>query len=275
MISDNSFLKSTDTYKKKENFLMSPSELDSLRFGAKTPEKLVLLGQLNNEIDEIVANYKPKIFEKIKESRQKKEILGEDVEGNEIKEAVSIVGPGTKLQDLPTDILAKILRPMNKEARQMIYVQRDKISADKAWELFQHWSKEVVTVFHVSDRELSGDELRAGDKDTAVYFSTDIRRLFNLKDAKYLYAFRISKKTSDISAYGALDCFGKLNLKKGQGIEVEDKIKIFSEMDPSYRSEVLNSLGASFDESYQPAKDSTTHFMKSKENDDDAYSLRA
>ncbi|MBN2854379.1 hypothetical protein JXK06_02500 [Patescibacteria group bacterium] len=275
MISDNSFLKSADTYKEKEDFLMSPSELDSLRFGAKTPDKLVLLDKLNNKIDEIVSNYKPEIFEKIKESRQKKEINNDDINGDEIKKAISIAGPNAKLQDLPTDIFAKILRPMNTEARQMIYVQRNKISADKAWELFQHWSKEVVTVFHVSDRELSGDELRAGDKDTAVYFSTDIKRLFNLKDAKYIYAFRISKKTSDISAYGALDCFGKLNLKKGQGIEVEDKIKIFSETNPSYRSEVLNSLGASFDESYQPAKDSTTHFMKAKQDDDNAYSLRA
>jgi len=275
MINDNSFLKAANVYEKKFDFLMSPMELDGLRFGAATPEKLKILEQLNNKINEIVSQTKIEIFSDIIKNKEEQKENRVDLAEEEINSLTANFAVGSKLIDLPEEVIGKILRPMNKEVRQMIYVQRDKISVEKAKELHHYWNKDVVTVFHVSDRELKDNEFRAGDKDNAVYFSTDIKRLFNLKDAKYIYAFRISKKTADISVYGALDCFGKLELKNGQGIEVEDKIKIFDEKDLSYRKKTMDSLGAAFDTTYQPAKDSIVHFMKSNVDNDDAYSLRA
>lgn len=275
MINDNSFSKTANVYDQKPDFLMSPAELDSVRFGAKTLEKLETLEKLNKKIDDVTTRAKIEIFaDIIKNKSEDKENVG-DLAEEEINGLTSNVAPSTKLIDLSDEVIGKFLRPMNKEVRQMIYVQRDKISVEKAKELYRHWNKDVVTVFHVSDRELKGNEFRAGDKDNAVYFSTDIKRLFNLKDAKYIYAFRISKKTANMSAYGALDCFGKLELKNGQGIEAEDSIKIFDEKDLAYRKKTMDSLGAAFDTTYQPAKDSVVHFMKSNADNDDAYSLRA
>lgn len=277
MFKENDFLKLENNQSKFEgdqnnkqvnNFLMSPEMLDRrYRFPShKTPETVAFMEELDREIEKITRGKKISIFDKLKKSRQenKKEISSEEILKEDINEIISNYPEDTKLIDLPPELLGKILSPMNKEIRETLYVQRNTLTLSIALKTYFRWTKDVVLAFHVSDKELKDGKLKAGAGENSVYFSTDINRLFNLKSAKYIYAFRLSNQEVSRYRYGALDCFGKMQLKDNQGVEIEDYIKIFDPNDPSYRQKTLNEVGANFDTSYRAADDWAADFMEKK-----------
>ena len=122
----------------------------------------------------------------------------------------------------------------------------------------------VTSIYHVSDGEIKDGKLIPGSGEDAVYFSTDIKRLFNNTGTKNLYAFRVLKSDMDRYRYGALDCFGKMRTADNQGVEIEDAISLYSKGDHSYRNKVLDSLGADFATNYHSASDRANAFMKEK-----------
>lgn len=253
-------LKLNNNFNPQSDFLMDLANLDRIRYyPKKTIENFDFLKKLDDQIDQITKNNKFGIFKLIKEKNQSiqdskdknSNINNYDFSTNEMEDLITDYGTEKKLIDLPIDILGKILSPLPNEIRQTIYVQRNKITAKKALELYRHWVDNKIICFHVSDHEIKSNELQPG-KEGAVFFSTDIKKLFNLHSAKYIYAFRIDKKTAQGSHYsGAPEYFGRL----GGVVPIEDSIKIFSEEDPNYRNEVLKSLGGEFDEGYSPSSD--------------------
>ncbi len=255
--------KKTETENNRESeFLMTMTELDSFRNPTtKTPEKSEKLERLNQRIDEVVAGGHAEIFKKLaeakKEGSSKSNLLSEEID--ELFENYPL---DVKLIDLPESLLGKILKPMSKEIRQAIYVQRDKRTLEEAMRLYRNWTKDAVIAYHVSDREIKNGFLQPGHNESAVYFSTDIERLFNLKSAKYIYAFRLNKDKVDKYRYGALDCFGKMEMQNQQGVEIEDMVSIFNQDDPAYRQRVLDNLGAKFAENYHAASDTADAFLK-------------
>lgn len=242
----------------KNDFLMSPIELDALRLPPKTPEKLKKIDQLNKVIDKVVGGGHLEIFQKLTESKKHNE-----ESPNLLREDLDVVlkeySPNTKLIDLPPYILGKILRPLSNEIRQMIYVQRNTISLLQAVKVCKHWTENVVIAYHVSSKKIKDGILRPGEKETAVYFSTDIKQLFNTNKANYIYAFRLHNPEK--YRYGALECFGKLELKKGDGVEIEDSLAISDPNNPAYRNQVLQSIGAEFS-NYYGADDRARVFME-------------
>lgn len=245
---------------KNEKFLMSLSELDRIRFRPLTPEKSNYLEELNKEIQRVIGEYKPNIFEKIKEAnshgRENYDFFND--QERMITEAASL---SSTLTDVPEEVLGEILKPLNQEIRQLIYVQRDKITLERALAIYRKHIKNNQLVFHVSPYDINGG-LKKGKDDSVVYFSTDIKRLFNLTNPKYIYAFFLDSKSIDRSKYGALDCFGKIALRDRDEIEVVDKIKIFDEKDQGYLKRVIKELGAGFDSSYSPSDNHAAQFIK-------------
>lgn len=185
------FLRKEEAEKKEEpknnKFLMSLAELDRIRFGRLTPEKSEYLEELNNEIRRVVGEYNPRIFEKIKEANKQGEEDYNFFDDQErmIEEAASL---STPLIDVPEQVLGEILKPLSQEIRQLIYVQRNKMTLENALAVYRKHIKNNQLVFHVSSHDVEGG-LKKGKDDSAVYFSTDIKRLFNLTNPKYIYAF--------------------------------------------------------------------------------------
>ncbi len=244
---------------KKDDFLMSVNKLDSMRFGAKTPEKNEFIKNLDQKIDKITGSFKLHIFDNLKEHKDDANWqLGDIFE----EEANNILAEGidlnTKLIDIPEEILGEILKPMSKEARQLIYVQRNVITMENALKAYMMWIKGGEIAFHVSPHEING---KLGEKGEPIFFSKDIKRLFDQREAKYIYAFRISNKTANISRYdGAPGYFGKLAAPGG--FEIEDSIKIFNESDPAYRVKAMAEIGANFDKTYKPANRSGDEYIQ-------------
>jgi len=268
------FASANQPTQKKDDFIMTATELHALRERRNTPEKNNFLQKLDERISQVTGGAKIDIFGSIirKNEGGDSEQSGESAIEEEIIRVYAGGNLNRPLGDLPDEAIGKILKPIPSEARQMIYVQRNTMTIEKALEVSNRWAKDSVIGFHVSDKEIKNG-LEAGSGDTSVYFSTDIKRLFHLNSAKYIYAFRLTKKTADSSSYGALDCFKKMQLKKGDKIEIEDSIKIFSEEDPSYRQRVLDSLGAKFDKSYSSVFDKGADFLESKADNEKHYSL--
>lgn len=255
------------------DFLMSPFKLDSIRNGTKTMEKRAFLDRLNKRLDEIVDKTEPTIFKNI--IRKNK---GEDIEDKEIlkQETDSILAgksPSDKLSTISEEDLSKILKRLPRQTRQMIYVQRDSLKIKDAILAMDFHANNRVVLFHVDEHDIE-NELRPGKNEDSVYFSTDIKRLFNLDSAKYIYAVTMDKKASEASKYsGAPDCFRKIKYKGEGDFEIVDKIKIFDEKDPSHRNKTIEDLGANF-ENYSPANASGANFLKSRVDDDSAFTLR-
>ena len=268
------FASTNQPTQKKDDFLMTASELHLLRERKNNPEKNNFLQKLDERISQVTGGAKIDIFGNI--IRHNQEGGSASSEDSAIEDEITRVYAGGNLNrplgDLPDEAIGKILKPIPSEARQMVYVQRNTMTIEKALEVSNRWAKESVIAFHVSDKEIKNG-LEASQDGMAVYFSTDINRLFHLNSAKYIYAFRLTKKTADSASYGALDCFKKMQLKKGDKIEIEDSIKIFSEEDPSYRQRVLDSLGAKFDKSYSSTLDKGADFLESEVDNDKHYSL--
>lgn len=264
MFKESSFNK-PESNKSDDEFLMTVTELDSFRNGTKTVAKSEKLDRLNKKIDEVVAGGRVEIFKKLaeaqKEGRSITDLLSEDE--NELFENYS---PDTKLMDLPQELIGKILKPMNKEIRQLIFVQRNTMTLKQAVRVHHNWTKNCVVAYHVSDKEIKEGFLKPDPKaaDKAIYFSTDIKRLFNKKSTKYIYAFRLQKNRANTYQYGALDCFGKMDNNSADGIEIEDALSIFDPNDPSYRKRILDSIGAKFAENYHAADDTGDAFLKNR-----------
>lgn len=244
---------------KKDDFLMSVNKLDSMRFGPKNHEKTEFIKNLNQRINKITGSFKLNIFDNLKEHKDDANWrLGDIFE----EEANNILAEGidlnTKLIDVPEEILGEILKPMGQEARQLVYVQRDVITMENALKAYMMWAKGGEIAFHVSPFEING---KLGENGETIFFSKDIKKLFDQREAKYIYAFRISNKTANISRYdGAPGYFGKL--ASPSGFEIEDSLKIFSEKDPSYRLKAMSEIGADFDKTYKPANRSGDDYIK-------------
>jgi len=246
----------------KNEFLMDRDSLQKI-VDKKTIENSKFLDELDKRINQITQNNKFGIFNKLMEknkeakdnnkvddSKKAVEFYNEDDLETDI---LSKYGFDEKLINLPDDVLGKILAPLNHEIRQTVYVQRDKLTLAQAAMIYRRWVNDKVVCFHVRERELETNELKADKKspEKAIFFSTDINKLFDLHSAKYIYAFRIGKSTLRASQYeGAPEHFGRLE----GAVEVEDSIKIFSEEDPAYRHKTMKTIGADFDKSYAPDK---------------------
>ncbi len=260
-------LNKREAFEIKTDYLMSVSQLDRLRRCSDpsklSPEKKAILEGVNRRIEEVVGEKRGSIFENIIKERkgERGEFDKEDSALDEILENYSL---DAKLIELPDNLLAEVLRPLNSEIRQALFVRRDKVSLKDAISVSKSRIKDSIIAYHVSDKEIAGDKLKPGRGEDAVYFSTDIKRLFNNTGTKNLYAFRILKKDMDRYRYGALDCFGKIKTSDKDGVEIEDSISLYSKGDHSYRNKVLDSLGAGFATNYHSASDRANAFMKEK-----------
>lgn len=251
----------------KKDYLMTMRELDSLRLKPKldNAEKMAKLEGLNNRIDSLIGENKGVIFDKIIKAKEQgnKEATKTSRSIDHILESYALE---TKLIELPDNLLAEILRPLNHQIRQAIFVQRDKLNLSQAARTYARWVEDSVLAFHVSSREIKDAKLLPGEGEDAVYFSTDIERLFNNTSAKYIYAFHIPKDKLASYNYGALDCFGKFKIGDEQGIDIEDSISIYSKGDHSYRQKVLDALGAKFATNYYAATDHGNAYMEQRKD---------
>lgn len=268
------FLNVNNSKKVGDDLIMSATRLHNLRQGIKTPEKTEIIDKLNKRLDEIVGKTEPCIFKNIIEKNNSRTPDDPNDFTKEIDAMLAGQNMNDKLSSLSEQALSKILRVMPRQIRQMIYVQRDTLTISQALLAMQHQIANRVVLFHVSERDIK-DELRPGKNEDSIYFSTDIKRLFDLKNAKYIYAITVDKKTVEATKYeGAPDCFRKIKYQNSGDFEIEDKIKIFDEKDPSYRKRVLQDLDANFD-SYSPADASGSNFLKAHQDDDSAFAIRA
>lgn len=230
------------------NFLMSPEKLHNIRM-RKDSESRVFLEKLDNEIDKIVGENHLEIFNTIIEQGEE-ESENLQISTSDIEDAVKNIPLETKIIDLPSGLLGKILSYIPRESRSIIYIQRANISLEKLLTVIDHWSHNTVIGYHISPYEITDNKIKP-DENGNVYYSNDIKHLYNnTNNGKYLYAFRLSKKTDEQQKYeGAPRYF-----KKAQGIlYAEDSIKIADEKDPSYKTVIMEKLGASFEENYRGA----------------------
>lgn len=251
----------------KKDYLMSVPELDRIRMHPDprklSPEKKAKLEGVNRRIKEIIGEHKGSIFETIIKEREGEQ--GDfDKSDSGIDKILENYSLDAKLIELPDELLAEILRPLNSKIRQVLFVQRDKKTISDAIDVYKYRMDKTVIAYHVSDGEIKDGKLIPGSGEDAVYFSTDIKRLFNNTGTKNLYAFRVLKSDMDRYRYGALDCFGKMRTADNQGVEIEDAISLYSKGDHSYRNKVLDSLGADFATNYHSASDRANAFMKEK-----------
>lgn len=270
-----SFLRPELKKDKDDSFLMSPRELDYKR-SSKKPENLEFVRELNERIEEISGKFNFPIFDTLKEGKGKADFNLEEELKNKFEkllgeEATEGIGRETKLIDVPEEILGKVLSPMIPEIRQMIYVQRDKLTLGQSLLAREKALNNSMVVYHMSDKDISGG-LKGDSQNQALYFSSDIKRLFNLKEAKYIYAFRLNKNVVDTSRYkGGIDCFGRLFLKQGETLLAEDKIKIFDGKDPKYRQKVMDEISAQTDDSYSPVSSQTADWVKRKNEEESLF----
>lgn len=250
---------------KKADLLMSPLVLDNLKKNRNSISKMKILEELEKTIDRVVGESKMKVFDTIVKANEEDrgDKWKEDLWKEHTKKLRTDADLDAKLISLPEEILGELLKPLPRENQERIYVQRDTIDLKKMLEVYNKYSGATDIAFHVSDRELKG-VLKAGPGENAVFFSTDIKRLFNKKDAKYIYAFRMNKKNIEMSKYCGVDCFGKISTQEIDDIQIDDSIKIFDEKDPSYRKRILDKLAASFETSYRAANDHASAYMESR-----------
>lgn len=249
------------------DYLMSVPQLDNIRRSPNnlSIEKRAILEGIDKRINEIVSSNMSFMFDKIIKDRKEGYVEKSD-SGEAIDELLSSYPLDAKLITLPDNLLAEIMRPLNFELRQSMFVQRDKRTIQDALKLYKLRVKDTVVAYHVSSEEIENRRLVPGKNENAVYFSTDIERLFNDTSAKNIYAFRILKSDINSYRYGGLDCFGKMKTSDIRGVEIEGAISLYSKGDRNYRFKVLDSLGASFAKDYYAASDSANSYMDKKES---------
>jgi hypothetical protein len=240
------------------------------RRAPKNRETMAFVDRLDKKIDEIVGSHKIDVFEEIKKHKNDQKWDVDKMFDAEVDKKIEEgFDPNAKIITLPEDVLGELLKPMVKEIRENIYLGRNNISVGNLVLAYKKATKDSKFAFHVSPYDIK-DRLEGSEKDSAIYFSTDIKRLFDQKGAKYLYAFRLNKDDLNKYQYGALDCFGKLIMKdKTSFIEIEGKIKMFDESgkDPAYRKKIIDELGAGFEKSYIPIEDEAAKFVETRPDD--------
>lgn len=236
---------------------------------SKNPENKAFVAAVEKRVQELVGSARVNVFNKIMDLKEQgvddwQEVFKEKY----TKEAYKKKGYNdqTPLISLDEESLASLLRPLNKELRENNYVTRDKRTFGEIFRNVGTRLEEDVWAFHVSPFELK-DSIKPPEGEKFIYFSTDLKRLFDLKEAKYIYAFRVHKDTLKNSQYCAADFFHRLMNVNPQDFLIEDVIKIFNEKNPSYRQEVLKKLGADFYKDYLSNSSRGAEAMKNFNDD--------
>lgn len=243
--SGNSVIESGGRKKRDEEFLMSRDALDKAI--KNNPE---IIKKIDEKISNILGGYKISIFDELKKHKEDDNWQIGSIFAEEVKKIrESNIDPNLKVIDAPEVVLSSLLKVLTPEMRRLAYVQRANWSVLNASMVMLMRGVDSKVVYHVSPYEISR---KIGGKDQEIYFSTDIKNLFDLKEGKYIYAFRLDKKTLDGARYdGAPSCFGKRALK--EGIEIEDSITIYDPLKPGYRAQVMDEIGAKFNSDYKAA----------------------
>ncbi|MDA3802942.1 MAG: hypothetical protein PF488_03560 [Patescibacteria group bacterium] len=241
--------------KKDENYeLLVDSIMQFQRMRqSNSLENQTFVEDVEKKVFELSGSARINIFEKIMELKKENKEDWKDVDlweegiNNSIYE--NNYSDETLLIDVDENTLANLLKPLNKELRENIYVTRDKKTIGDIIKISEKRAEEDKIVYHVSPYELN-DSVKPGKGEEYIYFSSDIEKLFNLNEAKYIYAFRINNKLLNNSKYCTAECFHRLRNVDSNNFFIDDSIKIFDEKDPSYRKQVLDSLGAKFYKDY-------------------------
>ncbi|MFA7377687.1 MAG: hypothetical protein WCZ15_02715 [Patescibacteria group bacterium] len=266
-----------ENLEKKEmnhEFLYGAEKLRSFKL-SKKPEERAIYEAVEKKVEELTKKSKLDVFDTIiklrakGETNWKEKLLEENIDKLIKKYGYS---DETLLVDLNEETLGQLLQPLRKELRENTYVARDRVPLGKFIKEGLGRAKDDVLVFHVSPEKIK-DGLKPGKNENYIYFSSDLKRLFNLNTAKYIYALRVDKSRLAKSLYCAANCFHRILATDVKDYLIEDSIKIFSEGDPGYRKSVLDSLGADFNTSYSPASGRAESFMKQKNQEEDRFSL--
>jgi len=173
--------------------------------------------------------------------------------------------PSEKLSDLPDNLLGLLLSPLPPGAKKTIYLDRYRKTLGEVLSVYDKWREKDSNVycFHLSPHEIKGDVLVSKKNkktgESGIYFSADIKNLFNLSNAKYIYAFKLDKRSLPSTRYdGSPDFFGRLE----DSVEIEDRMKIFSEEDPAYRDKILEKLGGAIYKGHSSSQDKAAEFLK-------------
>ncbi len=239
-------------------------ELDSRKSNPRKREDFQFIDGLNKRVVELAGGADTGWFDKIKEL----ETENKSVEDMDWEQGIKYLVEGTynsdtKLSELVPSDLQHILKPLDRDTRELLFTQRRKISLEQALKVMKSRLEDTVVAYHVSPYDIKFEDGLGGDNNDELYFSTDLKRLFNQKEAKYIYAFRMPKKELASRRYTDIDCFGKTRMNGGREA-ICDKLSIFDPKDPSYRKKVLEEIGASFEENYYAASDSFERFQASQ-----------
>jgi len=251
---------------KYPNLIMSLSDLDSIRNNrTKDIQKDEFINILDKEISKAMGEVHFDVFKTIMEKQKDPNYSGDEILDSESRQVIEKLPLNTPIENLPKELLGKILSIMDQERRQLVYVQRNTMTIESIMNLFEFFKKDMALGFHVSDHEIKDKKLMPGPNENAIYYSNNIAHLFNNKnDGKFIYVFMISKKTDKNADYGATENFRKLYVPQNSGIEILDSVAIFKKGDPGYQTEILNKLGASFDKNYRGTGARGEMFMDGK-----------
>lgn len=238
-------------------------ELDRKKNNPKR-EDFQFIADLNKRVVELAGGPSVGWFDKIQDLKEQ----NEELKDSDWEEGIKYLTEGvylsdTKLAEIAPDDLKNILKPLDRDTRELLFTQRRKISLEQAVRVMKSRLEDTVMAYHVSPYDIKFENGLGGDANDEVYFSTDLTRLFNQKEAKYIYAFRIPKKELASRRYNDIDCFGKMKMN-GARESICDKLPIFDPQDHNYRQRVLESIGAGFEKDYYAASDSFERFQSQR-----------
>ncbi len=226
----------------EKDFLMNADRLNDLRRSKK-----ILYFAIEKKVNQI-CQANSNIFAYLKKQQELVETGDSPSYRESVKEMAQELDFDKKLEELSEPILAKLLSPLSKEIRELMYVQRNKISVAQLLEVIDKWEDRTKYAFHVSPHKIVGQHIN-GD----VHFSTDITKLFNKSgEGKYIYAFRLPSDLKGVKPNRNEEAFGYLN----GSVIYEDVYPLINEndKDPLYRQKALKKIGAGFSD-YVAASD--------------------
>lgn len=228
-----------------QDFLMSRGQLENLR-----NRKELLYSAVERRVNRICQN-NPNIFSLLKKQVASSGEVEDDVSDlyeDSLKSIAEEIGYDKLISDVPEDVLAILLKPLSKEMREAMYVQRNKVSVAQLLEVAIKWQERVQYAFHVSPNKINGQEIKG-----PVYFSTDIKQLFRAPKNRYIYAFKLPIDSKGIQWNSNVDVFGHL---KGNVI-FEDMYPLVdkNKKDPLYLQKALSEIGANFKDDYYADSD--------------------
>ncbi len=259
------------TQERYSNLLVNSIDQFRLIRASRKPENKLFVESVENKVEKLTNNARENIFNQIiSERKEGVENWRDAIYEEKIKSLLNYDESEEKkfLIDLDDNSIGNVLKPLDKEIRENLYVTRDKVDLERLKKVSEKRMQDTDIVFHVSPYEIK-DEIKKGEKknsDEHIYVSSDLERLFNLKEAKYIYALRVNKNSMKRSQYCAVDCFHKLR-DGSEGYSIVDRIKIFDEKDPAYREKVLKSLGAKFYKNYLSSTDHASEAMRNFDED--------